>query len=141
MLDDARPHREDPEAGAPTPAPLIRFHRLIGRARAPQRADRAAGGLLPTRAFRYCEAVTTASAFGWYIFPPISFSLVWTGEDLAWSFDGADSWYPLGTAQFPGFSDEFDRMAPELGAHTDEVLISLGYDREAIADLRARDIV
>ena len=32
-------------------------------------------------------------------------------------------------------------MAPELGAHTDEVLGSLGYDAEAIADLRARDIV
>ena len=32
-------------------------------------------------------------------------------------------------------------MAPELGAHTDEVLNSLGYDAAAIADLRARDIV
>jgi crotonobetainyl-CoA:carnitine CoA-transferase CaiB-like acyl-CoA transferase len=34
-----------------------------------------------------------------------------------------------------------DSMAPELGAHTDEVLISLGYDADAIADLRAREIV
>jgi crotonobetainyl-CoA:carnitine CoA-transferase CaiB-like acyl-CoA transferase len=34
-----------------------------------------------------------------------------------------------------------DSMAPELGAHTDEVLASLGYDQEAIADLRAREIV
>jgi crotonobetainyl-CoA:carnitine CoA-transferase CaiB-like acyl-CoA transferase len=32
-------------------------------------------------------------------------------------------------------------MAPELGAHTDEVLTSLGYDTAAIADLRAREIV
>jgi crotonobetainyl-CoA:carnitine CoA-transferase CaiB-like acyl-CoA transferase len=32
-------------------------------------------------------------------------------------------------------------MAPALGAHSDEVLNSLGYDREAIADLRAREIV
>jgi hypothetical protein len=32
-------------------------------------------------------------------------------------------------------------MAPELSAHTDEVLNSLGYGAEAIADLRARDIV
>jgi len=34
-----------------------------------------------------------------------------------------------------------DSMAPELGAHTDEVLASLGYDADAIADLRAREIV
>lgn len=93
--------------------PLVRFHRLIDRARAPQRADRAAGGTLPTRAFRYCEAVTTASAFGWYVFPPITFSLHWDGEDIAWSYDGADDWYPLKTAQFPGFSAEFDQAAPE----------------------------
>jgi len=32
-------------------------------------------------------------------------------------------------------------MAPELGANTDEVLSSLGYDAEAITDLRAREIV
>jgi crotonobetainyl-CoA:carnitine CoA-transferase CaiB-like acyl-CoA transferase len=32
-------------------------------------------------------------------------------------------------------------MAPELGANTDEVLNSLGYDAAAIADLRLRDIV
>ena len=95
------------------PGPLVRFHRLIDRARAPERADRSAGGLLPTRAFRYCEAVTTASAFGWYVFPPISFSLVWDGHDLAWTYDGADAWYPLGKAQFPDFSDQFDRLAPD----------------------------
>ncbi|GAC1343500.1 MAG: hypothetical protein NVSMB18_19440 [Acetobacteraceae bacterium] len=94
-------------------APLVRFHRLIDRARAPQRADRAAGGTLPTRAFRYCEAVTTASAFGWYVFPPITFSLHWDGEDIAWSYSGAEEWYPLKTAQFPGFSAEFDQAAPE----------------------------
>jgi hypothetical protein len=93
--------------------PLICFHRLIERARAPERADRSAGGLLPTRAFRYCEAVTTASAFGWYVFPPISFSLVWDGEGMAWTYDGAEAWFPLGKAQFPHFSAEFDRLAPE----------------------------
>lgn len=93
--------------------PMVRFHRLIGQARLPERADRAAGGLLPTRAFRFCEAVTTASAFGWYVFPPISFSLHWDGQDVVWTYDGADAWYPLGRAQFPGFSAAFDEAAPE----------------------------
>ena len=46
---------------------------------AEMRADRAAAGTMPTRAFRYCEAMTSASAFGWYVFPPITFSLMWDG--------------------------------------------------------------
>lgn len=92
--------------------PLVCFHQLITQGLAPQRADRSAGGLLPTRAFRYCEAVTTASAFGWYVFPPITFSLVWSGDQMIWSYEGAEEWFALGRAQFPGFSAEFDRDAP-----------------------------
>jgi crotonobetainyl-CoA:carnitine CoA-transferase CaiB-like acyl-CoA transferase len=55
---------------------------------------------------------------------------------------------PYGRLRFAGSgfqlahgSGRLDRMAPELGAHTDEVLASLGYDESAIADLRAREIV
>ena len=33
------------------------------------------------------------------------------------------------------------RRAPALGEHTDEILTELGYDRSAIADLRAKDVV
>jgi hypothetical protein len=58
--------------------PLVTFHRFIPTARLPQRADRSAAGSLPTRAFRYCEPATSASGDGYYIFPPISFSLQWT---------------------------------------------------------------
>ena len=46
------------------PAKLVTFHRLIPTARLPQRADRSAAGMLPTRAFRYCEPSSTASGFG-----------------------------------------------------------------------------
>ena len=55
--------------------PLITFYRFIPTARYPMRADRSAAGSLPTRAFRYCEPATSAAAFGWYVFPPISFSV------------------------------------------------------------------
>ena len=68
---------------------------------------------MPTRAFRYCEAVTTAAALGWYVFPPIAFRLYWTGTETYWTYAGAPSWYPLGTAQFPEFRERFDAIAPE----------------------------
>jgi len=92
--------------------PLVSFYRLIPQARLPQRADRSAGGTLPTRAFRYCEPSAAASAYGWYVFPPIDFSLMWNGTDVVWTYQGSKSWYPLGVAQFPGFSRHFDRRAP-----------------------------
>ena len=58
------------------PAPkLITFHRFVPEARFPMRADRSAAGSLPTRAFRYCEPATSAAAFGYYLFPPTSFTM------------------------------------------------------------------
>jgi len=93
--------------------PLVSFFRLIPDARNPQRADRSAGGTLPTRAFRHCEPSTAASGYGWYVFPPIDFSLVWDGTDVLWTYKGEESWYPLEVAQYPGFSDYFDEHAPD----------------------------
>jgi hypothetical protein len=99
---------DDPDPNAP----LVTFHRFIPSARLPQRADRAAAGSLPTRAFRYCEAVVSAAAFGYYVFPPITFSLVWDGSEIRWTWEGESGWHPLTAAQFPGFADTFDAAAP-----------------------------
>jgi hypothetical protein len=85
---------------------------MIPGARPPQRADRSAAGSLPTRAFRYCEPVTSAAAFGWYLFPPIEFSLIWDGTQVMWTYDGAEDWLPLHVAQFPYFAQHFDTNAP-----------------------------
>jgi hypothetical protein len=93
--------------------PLVRFYRFIPGARAPQRADRSAAGSMPTRAFRYCEAMRTASALGWYVFPPMSFKLMWDGaNDVVWSYGGSDDWYALSASQFPDFASYFDSVAP-----------------------------
>src|SRR5215216_4632185 len=97
---------------AEAPAALITFFRFVPSCRVPQRADRSAAGTLPTRAFRYCEAVTTASAFGWCVFPPLSFSVMWDGSDVVWTYQGADGWYKLKSAQFPDFAKQFDSAAP-----------------------------
>lgn len=93
--------------------PRATFFRMIPEARMPQRADRAAAGTLPTRAFRYCEPVVTASAFGYYVFSPIDFSLLWDGHEITWTYDGAEGWLPLRIAQFPHFAAHFDAHVPD----------------------------
>jgi hypothetical protein len=101
-------------AGEAASAPrLITFHRFISTARLPQRADRSAAGSLPTRAFRYCEPATSAAGFGYYLFPPIGFSVQWDGHDVIWTYEGIGEWFPLNAVQFPGFSETFDAVAPD----------------------------
>ena len=55
---------------------------------------------------------------------------------------------PYGRLRFAGSGFQLahgggrlDSMAPELGAHTEDVLSSLGYDAGDITDLRTRDVV
>lgn len=77
------------------------------------RADRSAMGTLPMRAVRYCEALTSATAFGWWLFPPIDLELLWDGNDIFWRCDEAPDWMPLQTAaQLPNYVAEFDAIAP-----------------------------
>ena len=91
----------------------LQFHRLIEQARPPQRADRSAAGTLPTRAYRYCDAVTSAAGFGWWVFTPMDLQLIWDGDKIFWYYDGADDWMPLSpSTQFPNFSSAFDQAAP-----------------------------
>ena len=94
-------------------APVAHFYRLIDGARLPQRADRSAAGTLPTRAYRYCDAVTTAAGFGWWLFPPADLQFQWDGHDIFWQLTGWRDWLPLmPAAQFPDFATRFDRAAP-----------------------------
>ncbi|MBE7638316.1 hypothetical protein GUA87_15770 [Sneathiella sp. P13V-1] len=95
------------------PTSIIRFYRMIPDTPTPQRADRSAGGLIPTRAFRYCEPMTTASAFGWYIFPPMDFSVYWDGNDMYWRYADMDSWFPLEASQYPDYAPTFNDIAPQ----------------------------
>jgi Family of unknown function (DUF6065) len=96
-----------------TPA-IASFFRLIPQTRPPMRADRSAAGTLPTRAYRYCEAVTAAAGFGWWVFPPAGLRFIWDGADIFWACDELDEWQPLSpSGQLPGFADAFDTAAPK----------------------------
>jgi hypothetical protein len=95
-------------------APLIEFFQLVPTAAPPRRADKSVGGVIPARALRYCEAITSASAFGWYVFLPLAFKVVWDGHDMLWTYEGVDEWMPLTLdgVHYPGFGEAFDQAAP-----------------------------
>jgi Family of unknown function (DUF6065) len=94
--------------------PIVRFHQITSYGRAPVRADRSACGTLPVRAVRYCEALTSATAFGWWLFSPIDIEMLWDGTEIFWRCDDAPDWMPLSpSAQLPNYAAEFDAVAPE----------------------------
>ena len=51
--------------------------------------------------YRYCDALTAATGFGWWVFPPTDLDLLWDGQDVFWhcsdSMIGASS---LGRCNF-----------------------------------------
>lgn len=106
--------------------PLVTFHRLIEAAPPPERADRSGLGTLPVRAYRHCDAVTTAAGFGWHLRPPIDFDLLWDGEEVWWHCPGLADWQPLGAAQYPRFAARFAAAAPAgLGPYAPPFLTAL----------------
>lgn len=95
--------------------PLVEFFQMVPNGAPPRRADKSVGGVIPARALRYCEAITSASAFGWYVFLPLSFKVVWDGHDMLWTYPGVDEWLPLtrDAVQYPRLDQHFDRFAPD----------------------------
>jgi hypothetical protein len=89
----------------------ITIYRAIPRARV-QEADRAAGGTIPTRAFRYCEPMTAACGWGFWIFPPDTLTFTWDGQDgIDWAFN-EEPMGPLEVAQYPDFAAWWDAHVP-----------------------------
>ncbi|MFT5507901.1 MAG: hypothetical protein ACI89J_000970 [Hyphomicrobiaceae bacterium] len=90
----------------------LKFHRMIPGALSPMRADKAALGTLPTGAFQYCEPIRTASAYGWYVFPPDDIHLYWDGVDVYHRRDG--EWELLSRTHFSSeFLNHWNEHAPE----------------------------
>lgn len=93
--------------------PLVTFYRAIPEGRNPIRADRSALGTIPAAAFQYCEALTSASAFGWYVFLPRTVWLTWDGTDAQWTHEGLTEWLSVKADLADGFEDWFDAHAPD----------------------------
>lgn len=93
------------------PQTTIRFHRIYPAAISPMRADKSALGLMPTMAFRHCEAMRVASSFGWYAFPAEEIHLRWNGSDVFVKEDGR--WQPLVRSELPGFAEYWNEHVPE----------------------------
>ena len=109
--------KQDMQSSASDPAGVVEFVKIIPAGRLPKRADRSGAGSLPGRAMRYCDALTSATGYGYWLFPPMDLQLLWDGEQIFWSCDGATTWQPLsgtetGAIQFPDFADAFDSLAP-----------------------------
>ncbi|MDX2157146.1 MAG: DUF6065 family protein [Hyphomicrobiaceae bacterium] len=94
--------------------PLVRFHQLVEGGRPPRRADRSVGGTLPVRALRYCEPVSSASAFGWHVFLARRVRLLWDGSEVHWQMEGMADFEPLRSVHYPGFPKDFDASAPPV---------------------------
>lgn len=92
--------------------PIATFYRIVPGAMMPMRADRAALGTLPVAALQYCEAITSASSFGWYAFPALSFHVQWDGTNFIWTYDDGDTWFPVKGEHAPGFAQHFDAHSP-----------------------------
>jgi len=59
----------------------IRFIHTYPSAIPPVQADPSALGTIPAAAMRYCEAIRSASSFGWYAFPAQALTLMFDGVD------------------------------------------------------------
>ena len=104
-------------ATADQPRSVVEFMKLVPQGRDPKRAERSGAGSIPGRAMRWCDALTTATGYGYWLFPPIELQLLWDGEQVFWSYGDLEEWLPLsgapsGAAQFPDFEAEFNKSAP-----------------------------
>lgn len=78
---------------------LVTFFHAYPDALPPMRADKAALGGIPVKAYQYCEALRIASGFGWYAFPAADIQLCFDGVDVFWADDG--QWEKLSIEYLP----------------------------------------
>jgi len=106
-------------------APVVSFFRAYPYAIPAMRADKSALGTLPARAHQYCEAVTTASGFGWYVFPAADVQLWFDGVDTF--IANGDTWEKLLVTNLPDSDTWWKQYCPsELADRAPPFVSTLG---------------
>lgn len=90
---------------------LITLHSFYEEARPPVPADNAALGNIPISAFQHCEAMRSASSYGYYVFPPKDIQLRFDGYQTFVAQD--DRWIELRHISFgEHFEDHWNSHCP-----------------------------
>lgn len=111
MVADAANCETINEHDAVSDESLITFYRAYPNALPVMRAERSALGTIPTKAYQYCEALCSASAFGWYVFPPSDIRLYFDGSDVYSEIN--DDWVRLSSVHLPDVENWWDQQCPE----------------------------
>lgn len=108
-----------------------RFIRMSPHGLDPMRADRGGLGTMPQSAFRYCEPMRLAAAYGWYLFPPIDIALRFNGIDTL--VRQGDRWSPLRECYLPDYPKYWnERCPPEFHGLVPPFLKGVSHDRGVV---------
>lgn len=91
----------------------MKFYKFYRNAPDITEADGSLLGTMPLRAAKHCEAFLSASRLGWYLYPPTSFSLMWTGNEVLFHFDDQEDWRVLDRFFLHDFVIDYLGFAPE----------------------------
>jgi Family of unknown function (DUF6065) len=89
---------------------MVKFTAIMPSAVEPMRADKTALGSIPAAAMQYCEALKTASSYGWYVFPPRDIQLRWDGTQVF--FLNGNTWEVLRSVIDSDTAELWTQQAP-----------------------------
>ncbi|MEV4114746.1 DUF6065 family protein [Nonomuraea sp. NPDC049695] len=104
----------------------VEFFNLYPDVRPPMLASPDLRGSMEAKAARVCSPMTTASGFGWYVYPPADFAVRWDGYTSEWSL--LENNEPVGWRSLAGAHDG------TLPA-SQEILQKIPKDRSADMDI------
>lgn len=90
---------------------MLHLHKAYSKSPDIQAAQTTAAGTMPAVAFQYCEAMRSASSYGWYVYPPKDISLLFNGAETYHHDDG--QWFPLKSTNLEQeFRGKWDKVCP-----------------------------